>query len=201
MASIGILALQGAVSEHAFHVQRAGHTPVFVRTAEHLDTADALIIPGGESTAIYHLMKKNGMDAAVRQFAAQRKPILGTCAGLVLLAREIDGQTGTSLGLMDLSIRRNASGRQTDSFEQIIDVKGLDRPVRAVFIRAPYILSAGPGVEALAETDGHTVAARQNNCLVCSFHPELTEDAAFLQLFFEMAVQDRENRDIQAFRQ
>ena len=200
MADIGILALQGAVSEHARHIQKAGHTPLFIRSADQLDSADALIIPGGESTAIFHLMKKNGLDIAVKRFSAQNRPILGTCAGLVLLASEIDGQAGGSLGLMNLSIMRNASGRQIDSYEQTVDVKGIDTPVRAVFIRAPYIVSSGPGVEVLAEADGYTVAARENNCLVCSFHPELTDDAAFLNMFFEMAEQAKVNSNLQTIR-
>jgi 5'-phosphate synthase pdxT subunit len=170
---IGVLAVQGNFREHAEVLRRLGAEPVEVRLPEQLDGLDGLIVPGGESTAIVRLMRLYGLDEALRQFAA---PIFGTCAGMIVLDRE-------HLGLGDFRVVRNAFGRQVHSFEADLDIGHGDEPVRAVFIRAPWIEDAGPGVEVLAEIDGHAVLARDGRLLVAAFHPELTDDTRIHELF------------------
>jgi 5'-phosphate synthase pdxT subunit len=170
---IGVLAVQGNFREHAAVLRRLGAEPVEVRLPEHLQGLDGLILPGGESTAITRLMELYGLDEALREFTA---PIFGTCAGMIVLDRE-------HLGLADISTRRNAFGRQVHSFEADLDIGHGDEPVRAVFIRAPWIEDAGPDVEVLAEVDGHPVLARQGRILVAAFHPELTDDTRIHELF------------------
>jgi 5'-phosphate synthase pdxT subunit len=170
---IGVLAVQGNFREHAAVLRRLGAEPVEVRLPAELDGLDGLILPGGESTAITRLMRLYGLDQALRTFDA---PIFGTCAGMIVLDRE-------HLGLADITVRRNAFGRQVRSFEADIDVGHGDEPVRAVFIRAPWIDDAGPDVEVLAEVDGHPVLARQGRILVAAFHPELTDATRIHELF------------------
>jgi 5'-phosphate synthase pdxT subunit len=170
---IGVLAVQGNFREHAAVLRRLGAEPVEVRLPEHLEGLDGLILPGGESTAITRLMELYGLDEALREF---EEPIFGTCAGMIVLDRE-------HLGLADISTRRNAFGRQVHSFEADLDIGHGDEPVRAVFIRAPWIEDAGPDVEVLAEVDGHPVLARQGRILVAAFHPELTDDTRIHELF------------------
>lgn len=187
---IGILGMQGATEEHASHLQQAGHEPILIKNKELLETVDALIIPGGESTAIWRLMKKNNLVEAVKQFAQSKKPIFGTCAGLVLLGKgQVDAEQSVHLGLMDVQVKRNGFGRQRDSFEANLDVNGIKDPYPAVFIRAPYIESAGERVEVLAAYDDKIVAAREENLIVAAFHPELTDDNRFLELFLSMVGQ------------
>ena len=176
---IGVLAVQGNFREHAAVLRRLGVEPVEVRLPEQLDGLDGLILPGGESTAIMRLMRLYGLDEALREFDA---PIFGTCAGMIVLDRE-------HLGLADIATRRNAFGRQVHSFEADLDIGHGDEPVRAVFIRAPWIEDAGPDVEVLAEVDGHPVLARQGRVLVAAFHPELTGDRRVHRLFCEMVRQ------------
>jgi 5'-phosphate synthase pdxT subunit len=170
---IGVLAVQGNFREHADVLRRLGAEPVEVRLPAELDRLDGLILPGGESTAITRLMRLYGLDEALRTFEA---PIFGTCAGMIVLDRE-------HLGLVDITARRNAFGRQVMSFEADIDIGHGDEPVRAVFIRAPWIDDAGPDVKVLAEVDGHPVLARQGRILVAAFHPELTDDTRIHELF------------------
>jgi pyridoxal 5'-phosphate synthase pdxT subunit len=170
---IGVLAVQGNFREHANVLRRLGADPVEVRLSEQLDGLDGLIVPGGESTAILRLMRLYGLDDALRRFD---RPIFGTCAGMIVLGRD-------HLGLMDIAVRRNAFGRQVRSFEADLDVGHGDGPVRAVFIRAPWIEDAGPDVEVLAEVDGHPVLAREGRVLVAAFHPELTDDTRIHELF------------------
>jgi 5'-phosphate synthase pdxT subunit len=170
---IGVLAVQGNFREHAAVLRRLGAEPVEVRLPEQLDGLDGLIVPGGESTAIARLMRLYGLDEALRQFS---RPIFGTCAGMIVLDRE-------HLGLGDFRVARNAFGRQVHSFEADLDIGHGDEPVRAVFIRAPWIEDAGPGVEVLAEIDGHPVLARDGRLLVAAFHPELTDDTRIHELF------------------
>jgi 5'-phosphate synthase pdxT subunit len=170
---IGVLAVQGNFREHAAVLRRLGAEPVEVRLPEELDGLDGLIVPGGESTAIGRLMHLYGLDEAVRGFGG---PIFGTCAGMIMLDRE-------HLGLGDYRVERNAWGRQVHSFEADLDVGHGDEPVRAVFIRAPWIADAGPDVEILAEVDGHPVLARDGRLLVAAFHPELTDDTRIHELF------------------
>jgi pyridoxal 5'-phosphate synthase pdxT subunit len=170
---IGVLAVQGNFREHAAVLRRLGAEPVEVRLPEHLEGLDGLIVPGGESTAIVRLMRLYGLDEALRRFSG---PIFGTCAGMIVLDRE-------HLGLGDFRVERNAFGRQVHSFEADLDIGHGDEPVRAVFIRAPWIEDAGPGVEVLAEIDGHAVLARDGRLLVAAFHPELTDDTRIHELF------------------
>lgn len=201
---IGVLALQGAFLEHANMLRRLGVSPVEVRLPEDLTGLDGLILPGGESTTIGKLANQFGLMEPLRQFIDAGKAVWGTCAGLIFLAREI-GVTGSGghvipsrLGVMDIKVDRNAFGRQVDSFEADLHPTFADDgvPFRAVFIRAPRIEASGDNVEILAELDdGSTVAARQDNLLVTTFHPELTDDARFHQYFLRMVKQIREKQD------
>ncbi|MFC4023533.1 pyridoxal 5'-phosphate synthase glutaminase subunit PdxT [Oceanobacillus longus] len=188
MMTIGVLGLQGAVEEHLKHIEALGFRGVSVKKTEQLNEISGLIIPGGESTAIKNLIIKYGFLGALKSFSQAGKPILGTCAGMVLLAKEIADAEESHLYLMDITVRRNAFGRQRDSFEADIEVKGIDGVFPSVFIRAPYIESVADHVEILATFDGKIVAARQKNLIVCSFHPELTSDTRFIKLFTEMVT-------------
>jgi pyridoxal 5'-phosphate synthase pdxT subunit len=172
---IGVLAVQGNFREHAAVLRRLGAEPVEVRLPEQLDGLDGLIIPGGESTAIGRLMKLYDLDEAVRRF---RGPVFGTCAGMIVLDRD-------HLGLGDYATRRNAFGRQVRSFEADLDI-GEAEPLRAVFIRAPWLEDAGPAVDVLAEVDGHPVLAREGRLLVAAFHPELTDDTRVHERFLNI---------------
>jgi len=192
---VGILAFQGAVEEHARMVARVGAEPVAVRRKEQLAELDGLILPGGESTTIGKLMRVHGLLEAIREFASAGKPVFGTCAGLILMADRISGQEEAHLRLMDMTVSRNAFGRQRESFETDLDVKGFDSPMRAVFIRAPWVEEVGPGVDVLAVYGGRVVAARQGHLLAAAFHPELTDDVRMHELFLGMI---RENREVAA---
>jgi 5'-phosphate synthase pdxT subunit len=172
---IGVLAVQGNFREHAAMLRRLGAEVIEVRLPEQLEGLDWLVLPGGESTAFIRLMHLYGLDEALHAFD---RPVFGTCAGMIVLDRN-------HLGLVDLAVRRNAFGRQVASFETDIDLPGDSRPLRAVFIRAPWIEDAGPEVEVLAEFDGHPVLARQGRFLVASFHPELTDDTRLHEMFLK----------------
>ncbi|REE83830.1 5'-phosphate synthase pdxT subunit [Paenibacillus taihuensis] len=184
---IGVLALQGAVAEHIRSIEAAGGEGVAVKRVEELDALDGLIIPGGESTTIGKLMRKYGFIEAVRDFSKQGKPIFGTCAGLIVLAERIEGQEDAHLQLMDMTVARNAFGRQRESFETDLPVKGIDEPVRAVFIRAPLIKEVAPSVDVLSTYNGEIVTARQGHLLASSYHPELTDDYRLHAYFLDMA--------------
>lgn len=186
---IGVLALQGAVAEHMRSIEAAGGEAVAVKSTEQLDELGGLIIPGGESTTIGKLMRKYGFMDAVRSFSAQGKPIFGTCAGLIVLAERIEGQEEAHLELMDMTVARNAFGRQRESFETDLPVKGIDEPIRAVFIRAPLIKEVSSKVEVLSTYNDEIVTARQGNLLACSYHPELTDDYQLHAYFLNMAVE------------
>lgn len=188
---VGVLALQGAVEEHIRSVELAGVEGLPVKKIEELAEVQGLIIPGGESTTIGKLMRKYGFIDAIREFSASGKPIFGTCAGLILLAERIEGQEEAHLELMDMTVARNAFGRQRESFETDLSVKGIDEPVRAVFIRAPLITSVGDKVEVLSTYQDEIVTARQAHLLVSSYHPELTDDYRLHQYFVDMI---RENK-------
>ena len=177
---IGVLAIQGDFREHAGVLCRLGAEPVEVRKADELEGLDGLVIPGGESTAIMRLARIYGLEEALRRFD---RPVFGTCAGMILLDRE-------HLGLMDVSVRRNAYGRQVASFEADLALAGQDEPVRGVFIRAPRVESTGPGVEVLAELEGEPVLLREGRFLVASFHPELTDDLRVHELFLDMVREE-----------
>jgi 5'-phosphate synthase pdxT subunit len=184
---IGVLALQGAFIEHEQILTRIGADMVEVRLPQHLEGLDGLIIPGGESTTIGRVAERWGLMEPLRTFARSGRPLWGTCAGMILMARQVaDGVAGQSLlGLMDIVVRRNAFGRQVDSFEADLAVPALGKaPFHAVFIRAPLIERVGKGVTVLARLEGGTaVAAQQDNLLVTAFHPELTDDDRFHRYF------------------
>ena len=168
----GVLALQGDFREHALVFAELGASPIEVRTPEDLSRVDCLAIPGGESTTIGKLARSAELVEPVVERAKAGMPILGTCAGMIVLAERVIG--GEPLfGLMDLTVRRNAYGRQVDSFEADLDVEGVEHPVRGVFIRAPVVEQIGEGVHVLAEHEGHPVVLEQGNLVVASFHPEL----------------------------
>ncbi|WP_311772799.1 pyridoxal 5'-phosphate synthase glutaminase subunit PdxT [Cohnella xylanilytica] len=185
--NIGVLALQGAVAEHIRSIGLAGGTGVAVKRTEQLAEIDGLIIPGGESTTIGKLMRKYDFIDAIRDFSAQGKPVFGTCAGLIVLADKLEGDEEPHLRLMDMTVARNAFGRQRESFETDLDVKGIDTPLRAVFIRAPLIKEVGPEVDVLSTYKGEIVTARQGNLLASSYHPELTDDYRLHSYFLDMA--------------
>jgi 5'-phosphate synthase pdxT subunit len=178
---IGVLAVQGNFREHVAVLRGLGAEVVEVRKAEELEGLDGLVIPGGESTAITRLMRLYGLEEAIRRF---ERPVFGTCAGMILLARD-------RLGLVDVAVSRNAYGRQVASFEADLDLAGEEKPLRGVFIRAPRVVDVGPEVDVLAKRDGEPVLLQQGRFLVASFHPELTDDprvhARFLDLVREEA--------------
>ncbi len=168
----GVLALQGDFREHARMLEAAGATPIEVRTAEQLAGVECLVVPGGESTTMSKLARAYGLVEPVRERIANGMPAFGTCAGMIVLARRVQG--GEPLfGVMDIGVQRNAYGRQVDSFEADVDVRGIGRRIRGVFIRAPRVVECGPGVEVLAEYEGAPVVLRQGSLFVASFHPEL----------------------------
>ncbi len=188
---VGVLALQGAFREHIVSLEALGVTALAVRLPEQLDGCDGLVIPGGESTAIGKLMETYGFYEAVARRHEEGMAIWGTCAGAILLARSVlDALPGQrTLGLMDIAVRRNAYGRQSESFEVGLDVSGLSGgPYTGVFIRAPWIESVGEGVEALARHAGRIVAAREGDLMATTFHPELTGDPRIHRLFVEQVV-------------
>lgn len=179
VSRIGVLAVQGDFEAHERVLGALGCEPVEVRTPRDFASLDGLIIPGGESTTISKGLRAYALESPIREFVASGKPVLGTCAGLIVLDRN-------HLGVMDIEARRNAFGRQVKSFEADVLSKELGAdPIRAVFIRAPWIESWGPEVEPLAELDGHLVIARQENILVAAFHPELTDDLRLHALFLK----------------
>jgi pyridoxal 5'-phosphate synthase pdxT subunit len=185
---IGVLAFQGDVREHLATLAEVGVSGRPVRTLAELDAVDGLIVPGGESTVIGKLARRYGLLEPLRERARGGLPMFGTCAGLIFMAREVDGPPQHLLGVLDVRVRRNAFGRQVASFEAELDVKGLDGgPVSAVFIRAPWVTELAPEVEVLAEIDGAVVAVRQGNLLGTAFHPELAGEGRLHRLFAELA--------------
>jgi 5'-phosphate synthase pdxT subunit len=190
VARIGVLALQGDISEHVLALERAGQGKaqvVEVRKSGQIEKCQALVLPGGESTTIIRQLESSGLTEELKAAALSGMPILATCAGLVLVSQEIEGMGRVKpLGLMDIKISRNAFGPQRESFEADLQIKGLDKPYRAVFIRAPAIAQVGRNVEVLARVGEAVVAARQKNLLALAFHPELTEDPRIHQIFLKM---------------
>lgn len=185
---IGVLALQGDFARHAAALARCGADAVEIRKPEQLAGLDGLVIPGGESTTLLKLMEAWGFVPALQAFHGAGKPIFGTCAGLILLAREVENPRQFSLGFIDVGVERNAYGRQRESFEAhgTATLDGRERPVEMVFIRAPRIRRVGAGVETLLRHGGEPVMARQDHVLVATFHPELTDDATVHAYFCEM---------------
>lgn len=188
---IGVLALQGAYAKHCETLSRIGVDAREVRAAQDLKGLDGLILPGGESTTMLRLMRDEGLYNPLLEFAS-RHPTFGTCAGVILLAREVTRPAQQSLGLLDVSVERNGYGRQVDSFEAEATVKGLSgAPVELVFIRAPIITGLGSKVEVLAECQNRPVLVRENHILGATFHPELTSDTRIHRLFLEMVARDQ----------
>ena len=190
MEKVGVLAIQGDFAEHCQVFRNLGIDAVEVRLPKHLDTVDGLVIPGGESTTITKLMDIYGLSAIIKERVACGMPLWGTCAGMIVVSHHVLGDCIEPLDLIDMDVRRNAFGRQIDSFEADLTVSYLDGgPFHAVFIRAPWIERIGPDVELVTKLENGTpVAARQNNVLVTAFHPELTQDYRFHQLFLEFAI-------------
>ena len=191
--NVGVLALQGDTREHLAALTEAGAQASTVRRRSELDSVDALVIPGGESTTMSLLLREFDLLEPLRQRLADGMPAYGSCAGMILLATEIldagaPGREAEALGAIDMAVRRNAFGRQVDSFEGDIDVIGLDEPVRAVFIRAPWVERVGPDVEVLARADDHIVAVRHGPVLATAFHPEMTGDRRVHKLFVDIVT-------------
>ena len=197
--TVGLLALQGDFDAHRKVLEnRLEVSTVEVRTAEDLQAADALILPGGESTTIGKLMQRSGLDAAIQERAASGMPIYGTCAGMILLAKAIEDRPHQpTLGLLDITVARNAFGRQIDSFEADVpfDTEAGDaQTVRGVFIRAPFVTESAPSVQILSRYQDKIVAVRRGSLLATAFHPELTDDARLHEYFLHMIQAAQENR-------
>lgn len=185
--TIGVLALQGAFQKHIEMLGRCGVNAITVRTAEELAQVSGLIIPGGESTTVGKLMVRYGLDKKIAEAAHQGMPIYGTCTGLILLAKDIAGSDQPCLHLMDVTVLRNAFGRQVDSFEADLEIDEIGSPpMRAVFIRAPYVVEVRDEARVLARCDDKIVLVRQGNLLGGAFHPELTEDIRLHEYFIGM---------------
>jgi 5'-phosphate synthase pdxT subunit len=182
---VGVLALQGAVEPHAEALRDLGAAVAPVRTPDQLADVDALVVPGGESTTMSKLLDTSGLAGPLEERLRSGMPAFGTCAGMIVLAREVlDGRPDQrSFGAIDIAVRRNAFGRQVDSFEADLPVDGLDRPFHAVFIRAPFVEATGTDVEVLASVGGHPVLCRAGPVLVSAFHPELTADRRLHEIF------------------
>jgi 5'-phosphate synthase pdxT subunit len=185
MTAVGVLALQGDVREHLNILGSLGVTPVAVKKADHLNSIDALVIPGGESTTIGKMALRFGLLDPLRAAVLDGLPTYGTCAGLIFLSGAVMDGDQPLLGVLDVMVRRNAFGRQNDSFEAALDVCGLDQPFHAVFIRAPWVEKVGAEVEILAAIDEHPVMVRQGSILATSFHPELTGDGRIHQMLLD----------------
>ena len=185
---VGVLALQGAYASHLQTFASIGVEVLEVRTPEDLETIDRLVIPGGESTTISMLLDSNGMRVPIQESISEGMPVFGTCAGMIVLAREVlDGRDDQKpLGAIDITVRRNAFGRQVDSFESEIEVSGLDEPFPSVFIRAPIVESIGEGVEVYARVDEKIVLCGTDSILVASFHPELSNDGRIHEMFLSL---------------
>jgi pyridoxal 5'-phosphate synthase pdxT subunit len=189
---VGVLALQGDFAAHSKALRRLGAEVVEVRTPEALEGLDGLVVPGGESTTMTKLIESAGLEEALREHHAARRPILGTCAGLIVCDDE-------HLGFIDVTARRNAFGRQLQSFEANLVVTGAgEEPLRAVFIRAPWVERVGDGVEVLAAWEGHPVAIRDGSVLASAFHPELTEDSRFHAIFMSMITKAQQHDEERA---
>ena len=193
---VGVLAVQGAFAEHADALAATGADPVEVRVPADLEGLDGLVLPGGESTTLGLIAEGSGLLGALRELVDDGLPVLGTCAGMIVLARATTGGAQPLVGGMDIVVRRNAFGRQVASFEATVEVPALGpEPVDAVFIRAPWIEEAGPGVEVLARHAGHGIAARQGELMVTAFHPELSGEPRFHDWLVGRARARRESAD------
>ncbi|MEK4971306.1 pyridoxal 5'-phosphate synthase glutaminase subunit PdxT [Niallia sp. FSL R7-0648] len=189
---IGVLGLQGAVREHVAAIEANGAGAVVVKNLEQLKEIDGLIIPGGESTTMRRLIDKYDFMDPLKEFAISGKPMFGTCAGLILLAKSVEGYEEPHIGAMDVHIERNSFGRQKESFEVDLDISGVANGFPSVFIRAPHIVRVGKNVEILAMHNNRIVAAREGQFLGCSFHPELTKDHRFNSYFINMVRKQKD---------
>ena len=189
--TIGILAIQGDYEAHAKMLDRIGVAHRYVRTSDDLSGLDGIILPGGESTTHLKVMTEEGLFEPLRKFGADGGPVYGTCAGAILLAREVQGPQQASLGLLDASVLRNGYGRQLASDVHVVQTKLREQRIEMVFIRAPIFETVGPKVEVLAEFGGHPILVRQGNILASTFHPELTEDTTIHEYFARMANDNR----------
>lgn len=196
MLKIGVLGLQGAVIEHARSIEESGAEAVVIKKVEQLDEVDGLILPGGESTTMRRLIDKYDFMGRLKEFAIEGKPIFGTCAGLILIAKNVVGYEEPHIGVMDVTVERNSFGRQRESFEANLDITGVADDFPAVFIRAPHIVEAGENVEVLSKHNGRIVAAREGNFLGCSFHPELTDDHRFTAYFINMVKEAQTKKTV-----
>lgn len=188
---IGVLALQGAVSEHIAMLNKLGVEALAVKNAEEIKNIDGLILPGGESTTTGRLITKFNLAPIIKKRINEGMPVYGTCAGMILLAKRIKNNEQFSLDVLDVTIVRNAFGRQVDSMEIDLDVKGLDSPFHAIFIRAPVAIELGSGVEALASVNEGIVFVRQGNIFASSFHPELGNDVRIHKMFLESVAKSK----------
>ncbi|MDC6159918.1 pyridoxal 5'-phosphate synthase glutaminase subunit PdxT [Bacillus albus] len=186
MVKIGVLGLQGAVREHVKSVEASGAEAVVVKRIEQLEEIDGLILPGGESTTMRRLIDKYAFMEPLRTFAKSGKPMFGTCAGMILLAKTLIGYEEAHIGAMDITVERNAFGRQKDSFEAALSIKGVGEDFVGVFIRAPYVVNVADDVEVLSTHGDRMVAVKQNQFLAASFHPELTDDHRVTAYFVKM---------------
>ncbi|HDR8128534.1 MULTISPECIES: pyridoxal 5'-phosphate synthase glutaminase subunit PdxT [Bacillus cereus group] len=186
MVKIGVLGLQGAVREHVKSVEASGAEAVVVKRIEQLEEIDGLILPGGESTTMRRLIDKYAFMEPLRTFAKSGKPMFGTCAGMILLAKTLIGYEEAHIGAMDITVERNAFGRQKDSFEAALSIEGVGEGFVGVFIRAPYVVEVADNVEVLSKHGDRMVAVRQDQFLAASFHPELTDDHRVTAYFVEM---------------
>ncbi|HET7813638.1 MAG TPA: pyridoxal 5'-phosphate synthase glutaminase subunit PdxT [Candidatus Baltobacteraceae bacterium] len=187
---VGVLALQGNVVEHLAALERAGADAIPVKTPADLERADALVIPGGESTTVMKLLDRFGLNEPIVRRVRAGMPLWGTCMGMIVVAHDVAGMEQPTLDLLDVTVKRNAFGRQNDSAETQLEIPALGgEPFPAIYIRAPWIERIGPGVDVLAERDGHGVMVRQNNVLGTSFHPELSGDDRIHKYFLTMAAQ------------
>ena len=194
MIKIGVLALQGAVREHISSLEACGVEAIAIKRKEQLAEVEGLILPGGESTAIRRLIDKYDFMDALKEFARVGKPMFGTCAGLILLARELVGYNEAHIGVMNIKVERNSFGRQVDSFEADLAIKDVAEEFPAVFIRAPHIVDIGENVEILAIHNDRIVAAREGQFLGCSFHPELTDNHRLTAYFTQMVEEANQKR-------
>ncbi|WP_017756770.1 pyridoxal 5'-phosphate synthase glutaminase subunit PdxT [Calidifontibacillus oryziterrae] len=193
MVKIGVLALQGAVREHIRAIEACGAEAVAVKKVEQLEEIDGLVLPGGESTTMRRLIDKYGFFDPLREFGQSGKPMFGTCAGLILLANQIEGQDTAHLGLMNMKVQRNSFGRQRESFEAELMVKDIADDFIGVFIRAPKIVEVMEPVEILSKHHNAIVAVRQDQYLACSFHPELTDDNRITAYFVKMVEEAKKD--------
>ncbi len=186
MMNVGVIALQGDFEKHLKALQSLGTSASEIRSPEELEAVDRIIIPGGESTTVGLLMERYGLGEAVRAKAQTGMPVWGTCMGLIMMAREVEGRSQYTLNLLDITVQRNAFGAQVHSFEDELQVHGMNTPVLGVFIRAPIVTRVGPGVDVLARYGDKIVAVRSNNLIGTAFHPELTDDTRMHEWFITL---------------